>query len=446
MNIFISHANCDKEKVDRLAIALKEKNHNVWYDAWELEIGDNLLEKISEGIASAETIFIVVSQESLKSKWLKKEIDTIAMLEVAKHTISVITLLIDPIGLPSYLSNYPCVDISGNFEEGIKTLSETVYITASEESKKLHAKYTMEKNVQKHINHMSSELRAGKLSVVCGAGVSIDAGVPSWNKLLIELLQIVTDRLSKENLDFKKIDPDYFNEKYATSSLVIGRYLKNNLGKDFFSEVRNTLYMDEPKECDLINALVELARPQRNAKPLDSIITFNFDGLIEENLENNNIIYSSIYKEGMRIKTEELPIYHVHGYLPRVGTVTEDNGVVFSEDSYHNQFIEPFSWSNLIQLNKLSQMTCLLVGLSMTDPNLRRLLDVANRKNSDKELNHFIIKKSPVSFDKMEPVDELAKLLEEQDANELGLNVLWVDDFSEIPDIIRKIGSHNSDF
>ena len=42
--------------------------------------------------------------------------------------------------------------------------------------------------------------------------------------------------------------------------------------------------------------------------------------------------------------------------------------VVFSEDAYHSQFMEPFSWSNLIQLNKLGQSTCLFVGLSLTDP------------------------------------------------------------------------------
>jgi hypothetical protein len=34
----------------------------------------------------------------------------------------------------------------------------------------------------------------------------------------------------------------------------------------------------------MIDAISDLARPQRDGKPLDSIITFNFDSLIEENL------------------------------------------------------------------------------------------------------------------------------------------------------------------
>ncbi len=82
---------------------------------------------------------------------------------------------------------------------------------------------------------------------------------------------------------------------------------------------------------------------------------------------------------------------------------------MFSEDSYHSQFIEPFSWSNLIQLNKLNQNTCLLIGLSLTDPNLRRLLDVSSRKNSEKKINHYIIKKVPTTYrGDTEIIDRLA--------------------------------------
>ena len=36
-------------------------------------------------------------------------------------------------------------------------------------------------------------------------------------------------------------------------------------------------------------------------------------------------------------------------------------------------------------------------------------------------------------------MDKLALLLEEQDANELGLSVIWVDEFEEIPRIMETI-------
>ena len=103
-------------------------------------------------------------------------------------------------------------------------------------------------------------------------------------------------------------------------------------------------------------------------------------------------------------------MYHVHGYLPRTGRIPDSMELVFSEDAYHNQFIDPFSWSNLILLNKLTQNTCLFIGVSLTDPNMRRLLDVAWRKNPDKERSHYIIKRFPQSSER-DVLDEVSKLL-----------------------------------
>lgn len=95
--------------------------------------------------------------------------------------------------------------------------------------------------------------------------------------------------------------------------------------------------------------------------------------------------------------------------------------------------------SNLIQLNKLTQNTCLFVGVSLTDPNLRRLLDVAWRKNPEKTLSHYIIKRLPRFGDAEDVLDDLARLLEEQDANALGINVIWVDRYDEVPGFLSDV-------
>lgn len=200
---------------------------------------------------------------------------------------------------------------------------------------------------------------------------------------------------------------------------------------------------------------MDLCRPQRERKSLHSIITFNFDDVIEQNLEKNKVKYKSISKEGERYLPSELPIYHVHGFLPRKGDLT-DFHIVSSEDAYHSQFIDPFSWSNLVQLNHLNQNLCLFIGLSMTDPNLRRLLDVCMRKNPDKVLkNHYVFKKRYREKEVQRHIAELgikdegseyaqtfirmAEKFEEQDANNLGLNVIWVQDFQEIPYLLRLL-------
>jgi hypothetical protein len=94
--------------------------------------------------------------------------------------------------------------------------------------------------------------------------------------------------------------------------------------------------------------------------------------------------------------------------------------------------------TNLIQLNKLTQNTCLFIGISLTDPNMRRLLDVASRKNPGKRPFHYIIKRLP-KFSEGDVLDEVSQLLEGQDANELGLNVIWIDTFDDLPTLLISI-------
>lgn len=243
-----------------------------------------------------------------------------------------------------------------------------------------------------------------------------------------------------------------FQKRTNVSPLILAKYLKTLLGKKFTTTVRDTLYKECNDKSKIVEAIVELSKQKRNQKPLRSIITFNFDDLIEESLTKNKIEFKSIFSEGERYRDIEIPIYHPHGFLPRTKNLTSKNDIVFSEDTYHSQFIDPFSWSNLVQLNHLNNSTCLFIGISLTDPNMRRLLDVSMRKNGKDEKNHYIIKKRYSVEDlypdstSVKPIDRkvlpVLESIEEQDANSLGFNVIWINDFKEITEVLLEIGKH----
>jgi hypothetical protein len=292
------------------------------------------------------------------------------------------------------------------------------------------------------MGELTRALQRGRLTLVCGAGISADAQIPLWGDLLLALLESMVARLSREHAIASDTDaaPE-FQRRYGGSSLILGKYLENTLGKDFARTVRDALYARHPKTSPLIDAIVELARPRREGRALDSIISFNFDALIEENLSAARITNCAIHTESVKHEPFEIPVYHVHGYLPRKGKVPESTHIVLSEDAYHQQFLDPFSWSNLIQLNKFSQNTCLFVGVSLTDPNLRRLLDVSWRKSSDRIRRHYIVKKRPDLANNSDAINRLSQILEEQDANLLGINVIWVHDFDEIPGLLAHINA-----
>jgi len=438
MRLFISYSQRDDTIANRVSDALKAAGHEVWKWNETLKPGDNIAKKTQEGIESADIFLLIVSENSLNSKSVMQEFSTLALSEISKRELKIIPVLIDQSPVPSYLLTYLYIDISKDIDAGIAKLVESL----AQQSRPAPAPSQpgTPQTTTTSISELSAALNSGRLTLVCGAGISVAAGVPMWNDLLLALLESMIERLSKEHsLDITTGVAKAFQERYGTSSLILGKYLKNTLGKDFSRTTRDSLYANSSKSSELLDAIVDLARPRREGKALDSIVTFNFDALIEENLAAAKVPSVSIYTESIKHQAHQLPVYHVHGFLPRKGKIPDSTEIVFSEDAYHGQFLDPFSWSNLIQLAKYTQNTCLFVGVSLTDPNLRRLLDVSSRKSTDKARNHYMLKKLPDLGGEDDTLNSLARLLEEQDANVLGINVLWVRTYEEMPRLLASI-------
>lgn len=75
-DVFISHASEDKEDVARpLAEALRSNGLSVWYDEFELRIGDSLRRKIDKGIANSNFGIIVISRDFISKGWTNYELD-----------------------------------------------------------------------------------------------------------------------------------------------------------------------------------------------------------------------------------------------------------------------------------------------------------------------------------------------------------------------------------
>lgn len=75
-DVFISHASEDKDEVARpLAEALVNEGLTVWYDEFELKIGDSLRRKIDQGLAHSNFGIIIISRSFIKKGWTNYELD-----------------------------------------------------------------------------------------------------------------------------------------------------------------------------------------------------------------------------------------------------------------------------------------------------------------------------------------------------------------------------------
>ena len=75
-DVFISHASEDKDNVARpLAHALEKNGLVVWYDEFEMRIGDSLRRKIDKGIVNSNFGIIVISRDFISKGWTNYELD-----------------------------------------------------------------------------------------------------------------------------------------------------------------------------------------------------------------------------------------------------------------------------------------------------------------------------------------------------------------------------------
>jgi hypothetical protein len=75
--VFVSYASPDKPLATRLASDLRERGLTVWVDAWEIRVGDNLLEKIEAGLKEAQYIVVLLSRASVRSPWVQRELSAL---------------------------------------------------------------------------------------------------------------------------------------------------------------------------------------------------------------------------------------------------------------------------------------------------------------------------------------------------------------------------------
>ena len=82
-DVFISHASEDKDEVVRpLAQALRDGGLSVWYDEFELKIGDSLRQSIDTGISASRFGIVVLSKAFFDKGWPNYELDGLVTMAV----------------------------------------------------------------------------------------------------------------------------------------------------------------------------------------------------------------------------------------------------------------------------------------------------------------------------------------------------------------------------
>lgn len=230
-------------------------------------------------------------------------------------------------------------------------------------------------NDPKTINALATLARAEQLTIVAGAGVSVEAGLPTWGGLVHTLLVAAGRRLLGGRATQRPEPAEAFARwTIASDGLLAGAAVARANGQGE-SQIRKALYATtpNPRPGPSARALADLAL----RTPGVELSTQNYDdclGLaLEERLEEMGET-STVHRvvSGAPIPPAGRGVRHLHGLL----TPTKKDGViVLAEGDYFD--MGDGAWQAAWMRDRLVTGPCLFVGSSMSDPNLLRYLHQA---------------------------------------------------------------------
>jgi hypothetical protein len=350
---------------------------------------------------------------------------------------------------------------------------------------------------REYLEPLQAAWRERRLVLFLGAGVSAPYGLANWTDLVLDLLLGESRKFQRFWPHYRKALALWMTDYYDFSPLALARVVKYKLRRsaveltdaarhgEFLELVRETLYQTfnegtfkeqpfngKPYKATALKTIAKLAARDQTSKDgrhIPLIFTTNFDNVLELELQKAGVEARPVY-DAKRRRDDKLPVVHVHGYLPREGPIPQLD-LVFTEDEYHKLSYSAFHWALSDIVNCFRNYTVLFVGLSMSDPNLRRLLD-ATYVSSD-GLVHYLLRKeyeiAPAERVKAiriiddyaqeqgrrvglnevksessvsDAIDTMLRQASEYDRDlfrDMGLGTIWFKDYDDIPKILSEI-------
>jgi hypothetical protein len=127
-DVFISHASQDKEAIARpLAAQLRLDGFTVWFDEFELALGDSLHTKIGHGLSHSRVGVVILSPDFFAKQWSQWELRGLTARQIAGEQ-NVILPIWHGIGIDEVLSYSPALAdlVAARSSDGVREVAAAV--------------------------------------------------------------------------------------------------------------------------------------------------------------------------------------------------------------------------------------------------------------------------------------------------------------------------------
>lgn len=309
------------------------------------------------------------------------------------------------------------------------------------------------------LEELAESYDEGRLQFVVGAGASMAAGLPGWSELNVSLVADYFNKARQNDDTPKAIEyedeeldalADVFADHFGQNAVI--DLLREDLEEQTFRRYLHDALYQGRQTYDLQPLHYELgaAVHQRlDDGDCGHLYTLNYDDILESALEE----ITGERPEPMTEIGEVSPnsVVHLHGFMPlepeEAGEVSVKGEVILSEKDY----LRTRGGNPDQQLERLlsdSDSDIVLLGTSLSDPRLRRLLykrlearNEEDNESDDGKIWVFLARKSPSS-----EADLARRRAEKMAANHTApywqdweVEVLHIDNHEVLPTALRTI-------
>lgn len=222
-----------------------------------------------------------------------------------------------------------------------------------------------------------------------GAGISMDAGLPSWGKLISDLIEIAAKQSwvsEAKIIEYRKLLKD------GDNFLLLAEELKSELGNVFYEHIESEFGKPDIKSTPTMKSIL-------NVKT-NMILTSNYDRLIENTFTKlhgyppNTFTYSQSREIANNYWKEKFFVLKAHG-----DAVSDAQGIILSQRDYRKTLYRELGYKTILQ-SIFSTKSIFFVGTSMTDPEFNLLLDYLHESYSGGGPIHYLL----ISKEKANPI------------------------------------------
>ncbi len=299
---------------------------------------------------------------------------------------------------------------------------------------------------EQHIGHLHNVYQAGKLRILVGAGTSMDSGLPSWENLSLKLLE---GWLESDDGRWSKPETSKQSEVAKTLYTALGRdgttdFIASRVSRHEFRRLFSNALYGEHKLCEFRPRSVHKQLAVMSDKA--SLYTTNYDHLLELAMEELHHTSRGEHwrkfrdPQGYTYRSDDTAaalIHHLHGWID---PCTESSGpeyggsFIITESHYLELPNYPDALANRrMQVLLETEGATLIMGMSMEDPNVRRMLYRLSRSGLDPISDLYVILKYEGQADRL--INEYVADRWEQ----RKVTLLSVNSYDDLPSLLRHI-------